>query len=142
MNRHEWMEPYSHRVAQWRIPESSGTGAGFVPLDCSLLMPTYSHAIEWTESEILVDVCSDLHPFDLAIFWWQNERNAWTWSPDDLSLFTYRLCTFNCAFATWSHYRTSRVLRNTVAWYVCIFISHELLMRTAARKAETARKPR
>ena len=24
MNMHEWLEPYSHRMAQWLTPESSG----------------------------------------------------------------------------------------------------------------------
>ena len=52
---HEWMEPYSHHMAQWRYSECSGTWAQCVSLDRSL-MPTYSHAVvcmnEWNRIPI------------------------------------------------------------------------------------------
>ena len=82
MNMHDWMEPYSHRMAQWRTPESSGTEAACVPLDRSLV-PTYSRAVEWIESEILVDVCLNLRPFcwNVHLIWQyfvdRRKVNAW-----------------------------------------------------------------
>ena len=88
MNMHEWMELYSHRMAQWRTPESSGTGAACVPLDRSL-MPTYSRAVEWIESQILVDVCSDLRPFcwNVHFIWqfcWQKGSRCVNMITDDI----------------------------------------------------------
>ena len=84
MNMHEWMEPYSHRMAQWRTPESSGTGAACIPLDRSR-MPTYSRAAEWNASKIIVNVCVDLCPFcwNVHLIWQyfvdRRKVNAWAW---------------------------------------------------------------
>ena len=69
-----------------------------------LIVPLYLRAVEWFESQILVDVCSDLRPFcwnvrfDLATFCWQNESECMNLITDDLFLFTYHLCTFNREF--------------------------------------------
>ena len=84
MNMHEWMEPYSHHMAQWRTPESSGTRAAYDPLDRSR-MPTYSRAAEWNALKIIVDVCVDLHPFcwNVHLIWQyfvdRRKVNAWAW---------------------------------------------------------------
>ena len=76
--------PYSHRMAQWRTPESSGTRAACDPLDRSR-MPTYSRAAEWNASKIIVDVCVDLRPFcwNVHLIWHyfvdRRKVNAWAW---------------------------------------------------------------
>ena len=97
MNMHEWKEPYSHRMAQWRTPESSGTGAVCVPLDRSR-MPTYSRAAEWNASKIIVDVCVDLCPFcwNVHLIWQyfvdRRKVNAWAWLL--MMYFRLRSCLF------------------------------------------------
>ena len=134
MNMHEWMKQYSHRMAQWRTPESSGTGAACVPLDRSR-MPTYSRAAEWIESQILVDVCLDLCPFcwNVHLIWQyfvdRRKVNAWTWL---LMMYIYLHIVYahsNREFCDMNHCRTSRVSWNTVARQVCMFISRELRTR-------------
>ena len=145
---HEWMEPYSHHMAQWRTPESSGTRAAYDLLDRSR-MPTYSRAAEWNASKIIVYICVDLQPFcwNVHLIWQyfvdRRKVNVWAW----LLMMYFRTLHIdyghsNREFCDMNHCRTARVSRNTVARQVCIFISPWVTHMRAARKAETARRPR
>ena len=116
-----WMEPYSHRVAQWRTTWKLGDRSWLRPTGPSRWCPPTRVLVEWIESQILVDVCSGLRPFcrNIHMIWQyfvdRMKVNAWTWS---LMIYFY-LHTVNADsvvnFVTRSHCRTSRVSRNTVA---------------------------
>ena len=107
---HEWMEPYSHRVAQWRIPESSGTGAGCVPLDRTL-MPTLNE-LNRKSSSMFAQI--SVHFAEMSIWFGNILLTEWKWMREiDHRWSIFYLHTIYAQsvvkFVTWSHCRTSWV---------------------------------
>ena len=128
-------------------PQELGARAARVPLDPSLV-PTCSQAGEWTD---LQNLRRDRRPFcwNVRLIWQyfvdRRKANAWTWSLMMDFLLTCQLMSYarsNREFCNMNCWGTSRISRNPVARYICIFSSLWITHMRVARKAGTARRPR